>query len=255
MKKNKKDINFFDDIHVSKELDERILNNTIYKKKINHKYKYAILIIVLLSCVTTVVLAQEYIRTYYTNKVIDDKGYHSLIISLIGKVKIAEHSDIPYENNFTINDIEESLNIKLLNVKGVNKSTFDFKELKKDDNGEIRLVKLYNRDNYFDDVLENGDNHHNPYLYIKISFMTNYANEEDEEEFKNIDIFSSPQEELVEKYASVYHLKNLDVDVQVFDGDIPIISAAFVYENVVYQFVAMNMKREEVINTLESIKI
>ncbi len=258
MKKVNKDFNFFKNFQVSKDLDNKIYENTIYKKdKIEKKYflkprHYVtiglILIILSLGIITSAAIKGFILKNF-------DKEYMNMTtITLTGKVKIDKNHDFDCYNNISLSNIENKLGIKLLDFTTFNKQNYDTCEFVTNDKGNVRRVLLENKDTF--DNYKNIDLYSHRYLDVKIEFMTQYANEDDEEYFKDIGSFGTSTDGGVEKWQVNYFVAKLGINAAIFPFTThfwPQTECYFVYNNVYYHIKGYDVSVEQMKEILDNI--
>lgn len=274
MKNRDKIKSIYNNILVSEELDNKILNETIYKEKFNNKkliLKYAIIFIVFASFTTIGVVAKDYIKEYFVSfKEDKENNKAELNITIKDKVKISKNGDLKCNENLTIKEIENHLGIKLLNPQFYNKDTFTKDcEIIRNIDGKIRRVKMINDDSFPTNEIYQT-NKSKKRFEMGIEFMTNYAEQDDEKYFSEKWLVKAsgvmPKEGIEEKIEN-YFIKNLKVNAIIINAtriignkyevespDFPINIAYFVYNGVFYSFTGQNFTTEELIQVLENIE-
>ena len=253
----------FDSIKVSKKLDEKIYNNTIYKKNTKISYerkllKPLLIILIVFLSFGVGVIAKDYIQNYYFKTNISNKDTEdsTIDLNLNGKVKIIQKSNFSCKKNITHQEIEEGLNIKLLKFKNFNKDDYNC-ESTLDKEGNIKVVKLQNDDNFSEYDLNNKELRKKKYLQIDINFMTQYANSEDEQEFQNINIIKGPSK--FKEFIETYHIEKLNLDVNIVkwstNDNWPQTFCYFVYDNVYYNIQGYNLSYDELIDILNNLLV
>lgn len=262
MKNRDKIKSIYNNILVSEELDNKILNETIYKEKFNNKkliLKYAIIFIVFASFTTIGVVAKDYIKEFIINWVDDGSGGASVSIDMEGKVLVAKDNNLICNKDLTIQDVEEGLKIKLLKTNFYNKDTFDKCSIKKDKKGNIKRVAIENDDNFHVDFAkEQKVDRNKKYLNLKIEFMTNYADNIDEEYFKEYLMLKGSKKGL-EDITEEYYIENLNIKANIViwlseETGWPNTFCFFIYNNVIYNIEGLNITKTELIDILENLK-
>ena len=251
--------NFFKDIKVSKELDEKIYNNTIYKKELSKGYilKPVIVILILFIFLGVGVMAKEYIEDYIFQMKDTEKLGKDTIFDLELNGKLNVNSNFNCKNNITHEELEDGLNIKLLKFNSFNKDTYNICELTLDNNKNIRTVKLQNDDNYSEYDMNNEETRKKKYLQVDINFMTQYATKNDEKDFKNISILKGTSS--VSKFLETYHIEKLNLDVNIIKWSEskywPQTFCTFVYNNIFYNIQGYNVSKDELIDILNNVEL
>ena len=253
--------NLFQDIKVSKELDNNIYNKTIYKKGIPRIYiiKPIIVILFVFIFLGVGVMAKDYIENYiFQTHISKSKGEDSTIdLNLNGKVKIEQNSSFICKDDITHQEIEKKLNIKLLKFKHFNKYDYNICDSTLDNKGNIRILKLQNDDNFSEYDLNNKELRDKKYLQIDITFMTQYANNKDEQEFQNISIIKGPSK--FTEFIETYHIKKINLDVNIVKWSTnkywPQTFCYFVYNDIFYNIQGYNISYDELIDILNNLEL
>ena len=255
--KNKKFINLFQNIEVSKELDNKILNETINKPlHKNYKYKYALFILILISFLSVGIIAYCYMRPYIVSVKENTLGGDSINISINEKVKIKRNAKIECSSDLTLSKLEDDLGIKFLNIPNQNKNTYnDVCDIKYDSKNRIRTVSIRNEDDFKGYGYTKNEAWEKKYMVTNIKFMTNYANEDDEKEFKLAFDGGTLDPNQIEKI----HLDNIDIDAYIIlTAPYPVLPTTycvFVYNNILYSIRGENYNREELIEDVNKITL
>ncbi len=253
--KDKKNIK---NIHTSKELDNRIFENTIYKNKDKKVFKlnYISLGVILMLFLSGAVIAKNTINPLLKRIKAQD-NLKSLTISVDNQKELPEKSDLVCNKNINLKDVQEQLGIELLDFDKISNITFSNCEVVKDENGKIRTVSLYSSNDYIydfiSDILNNTNNQKDKkYFNLGIKFMSDKALEEDKEKFKNIVLLTGEEDVLdnTETRIENYHINSLNTDAIILENNI----AYFVYDDVLYYYAVVNYTNSEMINILENIK-
>ena len=276
MRNNEKVKKFFERIEVSSELEQKILLNTINKES-EKKYKIRLLpkflvagAIIVLMLTTATVMASEHIKSYiFTKKNISDQ--RSMSLSVFGRVELKKNMDFACKENLTKIEVESALGINLLsNPKYETTSYFNHCDIKTTSNGKIRTVKLTNDGNIQRiktkiEVINPSDflsydliDDSNKYLEYEVSFMTNYATKEDEENFQNLYEVGGHEDgfdDLIDDYK-IESLGGVDTKIILWltGRRWSITFCYFVYNNVVYQLQGYGMNKSEMIEIIENLK-
>ncbi len=255
-----KDNNIFKKLHTPKELDQRIFDSTIYRKKENKKFKlrYVTVGLILMLFISVGVLAAEYIKPSFVKKINNNNGTSKIVISVDESVTLPENADLVCSDKMTLKNVENQLGLKLLNFeKYKNSIKFDNCKVLKDENNNVRTVDIYSHDNqiydYIMDQVNDTQNHANKkYFDFGIKFKTNNATKEDIKEFNNIVLFSEVDNVNLDKLKNkteTYHIKSLNTDAIIIGN-----MGYFIYENVLYYYSTINYSKEETIDVLENLK-
>ena len=246
----------FKDIKVSKEIDEKIYNKTIYKKEIPRIYilKPIQVILFIFIFLGVGVMAKDYIMdsVFHKNIIENEKDDSQIYLELNGKVHIKENNNFICNNEYTQEELEKTLGIKLLNIKYYNSNKYINCEIKTTDNNKIRTVKINRDDNYSKSTDKEKGN--NKFLSVTIKFMTQYALNEDEEEFSELNVIKGPKK--FENFTNLIHLNNLDVDAYIIkwheSKNHSFNSVHFVYNNILYFIQGYNISYDELLDILNN---
>ena len=120
--KDKKNIK---NMHTSKELDNRIFENTIYKNKDKKVFKlnYISLGVILMLFLSGVVIAKNTINPLLKRIKVQD-NLESLTISVDNQKELPEKSDLVCNKNINLKDVQEQLGIDLLNFDKISNIVF-----------------------------------------------------------------------------------------------------------------------------------
>ena len=147
LKKKKQDFNFFKDFEVTDELEKKVLDSTIYKKrnkKIILKPVFYILIIGFVLSLSVGVMAKDYVKSFIVN-IIKTDDITEVQLTLNGKVKINDKITDKLDcTKANINDIENYLGINLLDHIVIGDMEYEsiilnetYKEMLRKENGYV----------------------------------------------------------------------------------------------------------------------
>lgn len=248
-----------------KKLDNRILNNTINKKEKNtlfniYKLKWLIIICLIITfIITSTFVVKAIVKSYTLNRTQNGDNIKTSV-EVSGKLKINSNANISCSDKIRIKDVENELNINfILNLEKFKKE-FNECEIVKNKKDKIRRVYLGN-DDFYDFELENKKIEKETSLSwmrkkitLEVYFMTNYAEEDDINYFKNIISYEGEEDDMVFEY----HSDRLDTTVQIIKFiDTEYYSQTygfFVYNNISYLFRGYNVDKQEMIDLIESLK-
>lgn len=195
-------------VTASRELDERVMNSTIYKerKKGFNKYKletrYLFIVLAIFFSTAVAVSAKEYIFKYILNKVQIDDGSYQQSVEITKPVNIIQPENYSCDNVTTLSDMEEKLGIKFIFDTKKYNGKIDQCNIKTNDLGKIESVKVrvsefydFSKDNYevdkeYDEDFTEAEyrawNAKRKMVDIYISFMTPESSEQTKKEFKDL---------------------------------------------------------------------
>ncbi len=243
--------NFFKDINVSKELDKKIYNNTIYQKEESKRYilKPVIVILILFIFLGVGVMAKDYIKEFVFNIKKSDNNIQTTY-SLNGFVEV--NNDFECSDDLTLMLVHEKLGIEVLDFGEFNNLKIDYCEILRDDNNNIRKVilktpRIFSKEQY---MLPKN-------LFVSLEFLTKYATKEDIKEMQNVkwvSITTLNESKDLEKYIENYHIKSLDTNSSLMYLTKYRGINIFNYNNVIYQMETRHIFKEDFINFLENLK-
>ena len=253
----------FENIHVSKEIDEKIMNNTIYKKNHNIFLKKSLITvsIVLVISITTisVVFAEEikeFVKSFYVEKTIDLKktdDMHMSVLILNNKKEINYDAEFDeyYPDSFNqkttnFSTIEKEFNINILKTDKITNKKINISGITKED-GKISSATftVFN-------AFNNNDKEYNKITY-GFSFITKYYKEEKE-------VLLGAGRKSSEKNITIIHDDKLDTDIYFWTApnisDDEIVAAVlthFIYDDILYELTAYNTSRNNILNIINSL--
>ena len=249
---NKKIKNAFSDVCVSEKLERNILNMTVNKQKQIHKrfklsYVCSIAVAVCLLSVT-VVYAKE-IKEFFQNwstsiklengeevKISENNNYKEIPSDAI---KVKENSESP---NMTFKEVEEMLKFSILKLPENNTNDIYYRT-SLNDNGSIGRVDLWIP--YF--YKENE----NKYISVSVNMLNKYADEEYVLAFQE-GVDATGGKNIENSYKS----ENLNTNIVVYTNDWSEerLTATFVYDDILYQFIGHNISKDEMTSIIETLK-
>lgn len=256
--------NAFEDIQVSEQLEQKIFNQTLYKKKKRNSYKFAY---ALIACFIFSVITLNGVRAdiepepfdlSYTRMILDDGNEVVLADHLIQKTLPDDVAKTFSDQYFyyTHEEVEQTLGFDLLMVKDahpvveyhtVYNKVHTAEDSGDNENNDIAVVHLYSKG-----ILSNISEEHN--LQLKTTILTNKANEAYQYCFiADMDINGR------KVLQEAYHSSHLNVDVAIYSNedlgdDYHRLTAVFAYDDVLYQLVSDGLEKEELIEIVENME-
>lgn len=249
---NKKIKNAFSDVCVSEKLERNILNMTVNKQKQTHRrfklsYVCSIAVAVCLLSVT-VVYAKE-IKEFFQNwstsiklengeevKISENNNFKEIPTDAI---KVNENSESP---KMTFKEVEEMLKFSILKLPENNTNDIYYRT-SLNDNGSIGRVDLWIP--YF--YKENE----NKYISVSVNMLNKYADEEYVLAFQE-GVDATGEKNIENSYKS----ENLNTNIVVYTNDWSEerLTATFVYDDILYQFIGHNISKDEMTSIIETLK-
>lgn len=249
---NKKIKNAFSDVCVSEKLERNILNMTVNKQKQTHRrfklsYVCSIAVAVCLLSVT-VVYAKE-IKEFFQNwstsiklengeevKISENNNFKEIPTDAI---KVNENSESP---KMTFKEVEEMLKFSILKLPENNTNDIYYRT-SLNDNGSIGRVDLWIP--YF--YKENE----NKYISVSVNMLNKYADEEYVLAFQE-GVDATGGKNIENSYKS----ENLNTNIVVYTNDWSEerLTATFVYDDILYQFIGHNISKDEMTSIIETLK-
>lgn len=249
---NKKIKNAFSDVCVSEKLERNILNMTVNKQKQTHRrfklsYVCSIAVAVCLLSVT-VVYAKE-IKEFFQNwstsiklengtevKISENNNFKEIPTDAI---KVKENSESP---KMTFKEVEEMLKFSILKLPENNTNDIYYRTYLNDD-GSIGRVDLWIP--YFYKESENK------YISVSVDILNKYADEGYVLAFQEC-VDATGGKNIENSYKS----ENLNTNVVVYTNDWSSerLTATFVYDDILYQFIGHNISKDEMTSIIETLK-
>lgn len=249
---NKKIKNAFSDVSVSENLERNILNMTVNKQKQTHRrfklsYVCSIAVAVCLLSVT-VVYAKE-IKEFFQNwstsiklengtevKISENNNFKEIPTDAI---KVKENSESP---KMTFKEVEEMLKFSILKLPENNTNDIYYRTSLNDD-GSIGRVDLWIP--YFYKENENKN------ISVSVNMLNKYADEGYVLAFQE-GIDATGNKNIENSYQS----ENLNTNIVVYTNDWSEerLTATFVYDDILYQFIGHNISKDEMISIIETLK-
>lgn len=249
---NKKIKNAFSDVCVSEKLERNILNMTVNKQKQTHRrfklsYVCSIAVAVCLLSVT-VVYAKE-IKEFFQNwstsiklengeevKISENNNFKEIPTDAI---KVKENSESP---KMTFKEVEEMLKFSILKLPENNTNDIYYRTFL-NDNGSIGRVDLWIP--YF--YKENE----NKYISVSVNMLNKYADKGYVLAFQE-GIDATGEKNIENSYKS----ENLNTNIVVYTNDWSEerLTATFVYDDILYQFIGHNISKDEMTSIIETLK-
>ena len=243
----------YNSLEISKEIENNILNKTIYKKeKFNYKklgYSIGIFLLVFTISATLVNAKQivEIFKNWSTGVEFEDGTKVTLIENANFKEinKNAIKSEDPID--MTHDEVENNLGFHILDYDNTSTKTIGYSTDLNED-GSIAVVRLW----WADFITNNDESWDNiKAVSVSISILNKYAEE------KYVLPFFEGMDATGEKQLDqVYDIKNLNTKAVLYGNswDKRRLTASFVYDNVVYEFIGRNYSKDEMIAILENLK-
>lgn len=249
---NKKIKNAFSDVCVPEKLEKNILNMTVNKQKQTHRrfklsYVCSIAVAVCLLSVTIVYAKEikEFFQSWSTSikledgtevKISENNNFKEIPADAI---KVKENSESP---KMTFEEVEEMLKFSILKLSENNTKEIYYRTFLNDD-GSIGRVDLWIP--YF--YKEND----NKYISVSVDMLNKYADEGYVLAFQE-GIDATGNKNIENSYTS----ENLNTNVVVYTNDWSYerLTATFVYDDILYQFIGKNISKDEMTSIIETLK-
>lgn len=249
MKNNKIIKNAFSDISISPEVEKKILDHTINrKKKLYSKFAYAVLILFVIGICSLPIVYAEYfkqiINQWSSSVQLEDDT--KIPVSLDNGFKMIPSDAVKTEKyksgiEMTYSEVEKMLGFKILKLELKEKpSVYYTTSLNQD--GSIGRVDLW--------ISSFVGESEEKYICLSVSMLNIGADS------GYISAFNGDSDAVGGKIdGETYHLKNLDVDVVMYgnDWDSSRLNAVFVYKDIQYAFIGKNYSRDEMFKVLEQL--
>ena len=254
---NNKISDSYKSIRINDNLENKIMEKTISKRKYNYKklgYSLGLIVLVFTISISIVYAKQiaELFKSWSTGVEFEDGT----------KVNIVENANFKEINinarkseNFvsmTHNEVEQNLGFHILDYDYTTSKSIGY-STSLNSNGEIGVVHLWWSefiDNTNGQFGKNGDKT-GKVISVDISILNKCAEE------RYIYPFLEGKDATGEKELDlVYEIKNLNTKAVIYENnwDKTRMTAAFVYDNVYYQFISYNYTKDEIIEILEQLK-
>lgn len=273
MKKNK-NFQFYDNMHTSEELKQKVLNQTIYKEKEKGNIKkipklaYTLGVIVLISFISCVgVIAAEYINKMVINKTYDEKErtYHQTF-STDGTVEINDVSNLNCKGK-NLKKIGDTLGLQFIYVHSQNNIVNNC-DIKRNEKYKIESIHMYINDykdfseenskikNYDSNPDNISDYMNGKHIGLGIDFMTQNASDETKNEFQALYEAQTGKELAVKEIR----LEKLNVIAYAYEPLRPGTGrwstfVTFEYHNIVYNFEGYRISLEYLIDFVQNLNI
>ena len=249
---NKKIKNAFSDISVSENLERNILNMTVNKQKQTYRrvklsYVCSIAVVVCLLSITVVYAKEikEIFKSWGTSikledgtevKVSENNNFKEIPDDAI---KVKENAESP---KMTFEEIEEMLKFSILKLQEDNTKEIYYRTFL-NENGTIGEVNLWIP--YF--YKETG----NKYISVSVNMLSKYADEGYLLAFQE-GIDATGNKDIENSYIS----GNLNTNVVIYTNDWSSerLTATFVYDDILYQFIGYNVSKDEMTSIIETLK-
>jgi len=249
MKNNKMIKEAFSNINISPEVERKILEYTIIRKRKSYfRFRYAILILIIACTISLPIVYAEKFKQIIKNwsssvqfeddtkiPVSENSGFKMIPSDAIKTKKYGGMFEMTYP------EVEKMLGFKILKLKLKESPTIGYSTwLNKDES--IGVVDLW-----IAPFVGEGEE---KYICLGVSMLNIGADD------GYISAFQGDSDATGGKIeGDVYHLKNLDVDVVMYgnDWDSSRLTAVFVYKDIKYDFIGKNYSRDEMIRILEQL--
>lgn len=248
----------YNSLQINEEIENNILNRTINKKK-KFKYKkvgYAIGIFLLVFSVSiSLVYAKQivqFFKNWSSNVEFEDGTKVNIVENANFKEINKKARKSEYLTSMTHNEVEQNLGFHILDYEHTTSKSIGY-STSLNSNGEIGLIHLWWGgfiDNTNGQFGKDGDKT-GKVISVDISILNKGAEE------RYVYPFLEGKDATGEKKLDrVYEIKNLNTKVVIYtnDWDQTRLTAAFVYDNVYYQFISHNYTENEIIEILENLK-
>ncbi len=245
--------NSYSSLEISKELENNILRKTVYKKeKSNYKklgYAIGVFLLIFTISITLVNAKQivQFFKSWSTGIEFENGTKVTLIENANFKEinKSAKKSENPI--SMTHDEVENNLGFHILDYDNTSTKIMGYStDLNKD--GSIAVVRLW-----WADFLTNNDENWDSIkaISLKITILNKFA-----EEKYVIPFFEGLDATAEKELDQVYEIKNLNTKAVIYGNswDKRRLTATFVHDNIVYEFIGRNYTKEEIIDILEQLK-
>ena len=271
-------------LHISEELERNILNMTVNKEKKTKRiprlaYTLGVILMLFTMCVG-IVYAEE-IKTFFTNitTTLSSENGDNIPIGDMATVEINQHvkktiDEYDHPIVTTLKEVEKNFGIDILSSAKATSDTMSYTTgLSGDKIGRVDIwyagfidypiensvineldkclekntvIKCGSSEKEYQELIRKRKS-----VSVLISFITEYADEGYIDAFKyGINAVGGKEK------IQTYHIESLDVDAIIYgvDWTETRLTATFVYNNMLYDFVGANMSYDEFIEVLESLK-
>ncbi len=234
-------------IQISNDLENKIIEKTINKRKFNYKklsYSLGLIILVFTISFSIVYAKQivEFFKSWSTGVEFEDGTKVTLIEN--ANFKEINKNARKSENliSMTHDEVEHNLGFHILDYEHTSSKSIGYSTYL-NSNGSIGLIYLWWAD-FIDNT--NGKN-----ISVSISILNKGA--EDRYVYPFLEGKDATGEKELEQ---VYEIKNLNTKAVIYGNiwDKRRLTASFVYDNVYYQFISYNYTKDEIIEILEQLK-
>lgn len=249
---NKKIKNAFSDVSVSENLERNILNMTVNKQKGTHKrfkLSYVCFIAVAVCLLSATFVYAKEIKEFFQNwstsiklengeevKISENNNFKEIPTDAI---KVKENSESP---KMTFEEIEEMLKFSILKLQENNTREIYYRT-SLNDNDTIGRVDLWIP--YF---YKESDN---KYISVSISMLNKSADN------RYVLAFQEGVDATGEKnIENSYKSENLNTNIVVYTNNWSDerLTATFVYDDILYQFIGHNILKDEMTSIIETLK-
>ena len=234
-------------IQISNDLENKIIEKTINKRKFNYKklsYSLGLILLVFTISFSIVYAKQivEFFKSWSTGVEFEDGTKVTLIEN--ANFKEINKNARKSENliSMTHDEVEHNLGFHFLDYEHTSSKSIGYSTYL-NSNGSIGLIYLWWAD-FIDNT--NGKD-----ISVSISILNKGA--EDRYVYPFLEGKDATGEKELEQ---VYEIKNLNTKAVIYGNnwDETRLTASFVYDNVYYQFISYNYTKDEIIEILEQLK-
>lgn len=250
--------NLYNSLEMSKELENNILDKTMYKKKGFNYKKLGVSLSIFLFVFTisiSLVYAKQIVNFFkmWSTGVEFVDGTKVTLIENASFKEINENaikSDNPI--SMTLDEVEKNLGFHILDYEHTSSKLMGYSTLL-NENGNIAVASLWWGgfiDNTNGQFGKDGDKT-GKVISVYISILNKDA--EDRYVYPFIEGIDATGEKELDQ---VYEIKNLNAKAVIYGNsfDNSRLTSSFVYDNVYYQFISYNYSKEEMIDILENLK-
>lgn len=243
----------FSKIEVSKDIENKILNKTIYKVP-KFKLSYIFCSIILISIIGLSLIYTSYAiekgKSYNTWEINHTfaNNYKILVGNNLNFKKISKKIIGSCENrhctsykNFNKNELENILNTHILYSNKLNQNTFNID------------IGLNENDNIGKLVLSNNSIYNSIPINIRLTVLGNNPDER-----YILTMQEGPSSNSDSKYIETYKINKLNINAIIYSynekKETNFLAIEFVYKDIFYEFIGSNITKEELINFINTLQ-
>lgn len=243
----------FSKIEVSKDIENKILNKTIYKVP-KFKLSYIFCSIILISIIGLSLIYTSYAiekgKSYNTWEINHTfaNNYKILVGNNLNFKKISKKIIENCENrhctsykNFNKNELENILNTHILYSNKLNQNTFNI-DISLNENGNIGKL-----------VLSNNSIYNSIPINIRLTVLGNNS-----DEVYILTMQEGPSSNSDSKYIETYKINKLNINAIIYSYnekmETNFLAIEFVYKDIFYEFIGSNITKEELINFINTLQ-